>query len=44
MAMTTTETQGVPTDIKALSETSPVWPPVRRGRQGRAIVANQVST
>ena len=32
------------TDIKALLMTSPAWPPVRCGRQGRAIVANQVST
>ena len=34
----------VPTNIKALLVMSPAWPPVRCGRQGRPIVANQVST
>ena len=31
-------------DIKVLLVTSPAWPPVMCGRQGRAIVANQAST
>ena len=34
----------MPTDITILLVTSPAWPPVTRGRQGRAIVANQAST
>ena len=34
----------VPTDSNVLLVTSPAWPPVRCGRQGRAIVANQAST
>ena len=29
---------------KALLVTSTAWPPVKCGRQGRAIVVNQVST
>ena len=33
----------VPTDIKVLLVTSPAWPPVRYGRQGWVIVANQAS-
>ena len=34
----------VPTDIKVLLLMYLAWPPVRCGRQGRAIVANQAST
>ena len=34
----------MPADIKVLLVTSPAWPPVRCGRQARAIVANQAST
>ena len=32
------------TQLGVLLVTSPAWPPVRCGRQGRAIVANQAST
>ena len=35
-------TQAVPTDSNVLLVTSPAWPPVRCGRQGRAIVANHL--
>ena len=43
MAITTIESEAVPIGIKALLVTSQAWP-VRCGRQGRAIMANQVST
>ena len=42
--MASTRIDSVPTDIKVLLVTPPAWPPVRCGRQSRAIVANQAST